>query len=63
MEHVLELRPKTVIPFQPALFAAAASQVRVAAARRGKFTDGIATLAVELSGRPQERRRWWRFAT
>ena len=23
----------------------------------------IATLAVELSGRPQERRRWWRFAT
>ena len=62
MEHVLELRPKTVIPFQPTLFATAASNGRVAAARRGKFTDAIAALALELSGRPPERRRWWRFA-
>ena len=62
MEHVLELRPKTVIPFQPTLFAAAASHAMVAAARRGKFTVAMAALALELSGRPQQRRRWWRFA-
>ncbi len=59
MHHVLGLRPKTIIPFQPAAFAAAASHARVAAARRGKFADAIAALALELSGKPQERRRWW----
>jgi len=62
MRHVLELDPKTVIPFQPALFAAATSSAQVAAARRGKFADAIAALALELSGRPQERRRWWSSA-
>jgi pilus assembly protein CpaE len=62
MQHVLEQHPKTVIPFQPTLFTAVAGEARVAAARRGKFTDAIAALALELSGRPQERRRWWRSA-
>jgi len=62
MRHVLDLVPKTVIPFQPALFAAATSSAQVAAARRGKFADAIAALALELSGRPQERRRWWSSA-
>jgi pilus assembly protein CpaE len=63
MERVLELRPKSVIPFQPTLFTTAASQARLAAARRGKFTNAIAGLVVELSGRPTARRRWWRFRT
>jgi pilus assembly protein CpaE len=63
MHHVLELRPKTVIPFQPKLFTTAASNAGVAAERRGKFTDAIAALAVELSGRPPARRRWWGAAT
>jgi pilus assembly protein CpaE len=62
MQRILELQPKTVIPFQPALFAAADSNTPVAVARRGKFADAIAGLALELSGRPPERRRWWRIA-
>jgi len=62
MHQVLELRPKTVIPFQPTLFTAAANNSSVAAAGRGKFTDAIAILALELSGRPKERRRWWSAA-
>ncbi len=61
MENILGLRPKTVIPFQPAWFTFAASdRAPVAAARRGKFGDAIAGLALELSGRPPQRRRWWR---
>ena len=61
MQHILELRPKSVIPFQPAVFGAAASGAAVAAAQRGKFRDAIAALAFELSGRAVEprRRRWW----
>jgi len=60
MHHVLETRPKVVLPFQPNLFTAIAGEMRVAAARRGKFTDAIAALAVELSGQEQARRGWWR---
>jgi pilus assembly protein CpaE len=62
MQHVLGLQPKTVIPFLPTVFAAATNGTRVAAARRSKFTDAIAALVLELSGRPPERRRWWRRA-
>jgi len=62
MQHVLGLQPKTVIPFLPTVFAAAANGTRVAAARRSKFTDAIAALVLELSGRPPERRRWWSSA-
>jgi pilus assembly protein CpaE len=60
MQHVLEVRPKTVLPFQPNLFTTIAGEARVAAARRGKFTDAIAALALELSGQDRSRRRWWR---
>jgi pilus assembly protein CpaE len=59
MHHVLGLQPKTVIPFLPTVFAAAANGTRVAAARRSKFSDAIAALVLELSGRSPERRRWW----
>ncbi len=60
IQHVVEVKPKSVIPFQPALFTTVAGATKIAAARRGKFTDAIAGLALELSGRPAERRRWWR---
>src|SRR5215469_15493229 len=62
MHHVLGLQPRTVIPFLPSVFAAATNGTRVASARRSKFTDAIATLVLEFSGRPPERRRWWRAA-
>jgi len=60
IQHVVEVKPKSVIPFQPVLFTTVAGATKIAAARRGKFTDAIAGLALELSGRPAERRRWWR---
>ena len=60
MQHVLEAKPKSVIPFQPSLFTTVAGATKIAAARRGKFADAIAALALEMSGRPAERRRWWR---
>ena len=59
MHNVLELQPKAVIPFLPTVFATATNSTSIAAARRGKFTDAIAGLALDLSGRPPERRRWW----
>jgi pilus assembly protein CpaE len=61
MQHVLQLRPKIIIPFQPNLFSGIAGEARVAAARRGKFANAIAALAVELSGQSPERRRRWRL--
>ncbi len=62
MRDVLDLRPSGVIPFQPNLFTSAATNGRLAAARRGKFADALGTLALELSGRPPGRHRWWRAA-
>jgi pilus assembly protein CpaE len=61
MQHVLDVRPKAVLPFQPTLFTAIGGEARVAAAQRGKFSDAIAALALELSGQEQERRRRWRL--
>jgi len=60
MHAVLQLRPNSVIPFQPALLTAASTNGQVAVARRGKFADAVAGLALELSGRTRERRGWWR---
>jgi pilus assembly protein CpaE len=60
MQDVLEVKPKTVIPFRPALFTTVTGSTRIAAARRGKFGDAISAQALGLSGRPPERRRWWR---
>jgi pilus assembly protein CpaE len=60
IQHVVDARPKSVIQFQPALFTTLTGGAKIAAAQRGKFADAIAGLALELSGRPQERRRWWR---
>jgi hypothetical protein len=52
----VELRPKIVIPFRPKLFAA------TGLARPGAFTEAVAALAAEISGRMPERNPWWRFA-
>jgi pilus assembly protein CpaE len=60
MQTILELRPRTAIAFQPAWFTpGTAGATPIAAARRGKFADAIGELALELSGRPPQRRRWW----
>jgi pilus assembly protein CpaE len=60
LQHVVEVKPKSVIPFQPTLFTTISGGAKIAAAQRGKFTDAIAALALELSGRLPDRRRWWR---
>jgi pilus assembly protein CpaE len=60
MQGALQVQPKSVVPFLPALLAAAAHNGEVAAARRGKFADAVAALALELSGRSRQPRRWWR---
>jgi Flp pilus assembly CpaE family ATPase len=60
LQHVIEVKPKSVIPFQPTLFTTISGGAKIAAAQHGKFTDAIAALALELSGRAPERRRWWR---
>jgi pilus assembly protein CpaE len=52
----VELRPKVVIPFRPKLFTG------TGLARRGAFTEAVAALAAEISGRMPERNPWWRFA-
>jgi MinD-like ATPase involved in chromosome partitioning or flagellar assembly len=58
---VLQVQPTSLIPFLPALVTPAAHHGLVAVSKRGKFADGVAKLALELSGRKQ-RRRWWRRA-
>jgi pilus assembly protein CpaE len=60
MQHVLDVKPKIIVPFQPALFTTVTGSTRIAAARRGKFGAAIAALALGLSGGQPERRRWWR---
>jgi Flp pilus assembly CpaE family ATPase len=60
IQHVVEAKPKSVIPFQPSLFTTVSGAAKIAVARRGKFADAIAALALEMSGRPPARRRWWR---
>jgi pilus assembly protein CpaE len=60
MRGIVEMEPRCVIPFQPHLFSAAAGAGWLAAERRNRFTDGVATLAGELSGRSSERRGWRR---
>jgi pilus assembly protein CpaE len=51
----VRLRPEFVIPFRPKRFAAPGL------ARNTAFTEAVAALAAEISGRMPERNRWWRF--
>lgn len=60
MGNVAKLQPKSVIPYDPKLFARAVSKGQMAVARRGRMADAIAALALELTGRRPERPRWWR---
>jgi pilus assembly protein CpaE len=60
MQDVLQVQPKSIIPFLPSLLTMAAAQGEVAVAQRGKFAAAIAALALELSGRTQPRRWWWK---
>jgi pilus assembly protein CpaE len=55
---VLQVQPSSLIPFLPTLVTPAAHHALVAASKRGKFADAVATLALALSGR-QQRRKWW----
>lgn len=61
MQEVIGLSPKAVIPFQPRLFAKAASGTGTGATGRGAFTRALAALAGEIVGRPSGRRAWWRL--
>jgi pilus assembly protein CpaE len=60
IQQILEVKPQSVIPFQPTRFTTATGSTKIAAARQGKFSNAISALALGLSGRLPERRRWWR---
>jgi pilus assembly protein CpaE len=55
----LEQRLRCIVPFQPPLFAAAAAQGVIPAAKRGPFAGAIAALATEISGQATERKSRW----
>ena len=60
---VLQSKPASLIPFLPKQVTPAAHHALIAASRRGKFTDGLAKLASEISGiRPRRDWRFWRGA-
>jgi pilus assembly protein CpaE len=60
INNVLQAKPTSTIPFLPKLVTPAAHHATVAASQR-KFANGIATLALEISGRTQRRRLFsWR---
>jgi pilus assembly protein CpaE len=64
MGDTLSMQPKCVIPFEPKWFAAGALDLeRRLAKRRGKVTDAIALVALEISGQSVRPRRWWRFGS
>jgi pilus assembly protein CpaE len=62
VQKVLQVQPTSLIPFLPSLVTPSAHHGLMAANKRGKFADAVATLALELSGR-KRRQRWWRRAT
>lgn len=58
----LEQRVRCLVPYQPAILAAAAERGNVAASSGGRFADAIAGLAREISGQtPQKTSRWRLF--
>src|SRR5207248_8839514 len=59
MRDFVGFAPKAVIPYQPKLFAKAIAGTDMPAAKRGPLVGGLAALALEISGRPPQRRRWW----
>lgn len=61
VQKVLQVQPTSLVPFLPSLVAPSAHQGLVAASKRGKFADAVATLSLELSGRKRQQ-SWWRRA-
>ena len=61
VHKVLQVQPTSMVPFLPNLVTPAAHHGLMAADKRGKFADAVATLALELSGR-KRRQKWWRRA-
>jgi pilus assembly protein CpaE len=61
VHKVLQVQPTSMVPFLPCLVTPAAHHGLMAAEKRGKFADAVATLALELSGR-ERRQKWWRRA-
>ena len=60
--QALQLQPKSVIPFEPKLFAAVSSDsASLPVARRGAAPNAIVGLALEICGQSARPRRWWRF--
>jgi pilus assembly protein CpaE len=51
-------RVRCVLSFEPTVFASAAAQAIVAAAKRGRFSDAVASLAAEISGQTAKPSRW-----
>jgi MinD-like ATPase involved in chromosome partitioning or flagellar assembly len=62
VQQVLQVQPTSLVPFLPSLVSPSAHQGLLAASKRGKFTDAVATLALELSGRKRKQSWWWRRA-
>lgn len=60
VHKVLQVQSTSTVPFLPNLVTPAAHNGLMAADKRGKFTNAVATLALELSGRKRRQRRWWR---
>jgi pilus assembly protein CpaE len=60
LHKVLQVRSTSTIPFLPSLVTPAAHHGLIAASQRGKFANAVATLALELSGRKERQRWWWR---
>jgi pilus assembly protein CpaE len=60
VHNVLQVKSTSMVPFLPSLVTPAAHHGLIAADKRGKFADGISTLASELSGRKRRQRWWWR---
>jgi pilus assembly protein CpaE len=61
VHKVLQVQATSMVPFLPTLVAPSAHNGLIAANKRGKFGDAVATLALELSGR-KRRQKWWRRA-
>jgi pilus assembly protein CpaE len=60
LHKVLQAQSTSTIPFLPSLVTPAAHHGQIAASKRGKFANAVATLALELSGRKERQRWWWR---
>jgi pilus assembly protein CpaE len=56
MQNILEVRPSVVIPYEPIAFTKAVNAGQPPAAERGRFSDAIAVLAGEMSGRAPKAR-------